>query len=58
MDRKEPGLVHCGQIWLGLDYIEEGAGNIDKGPVCRTVMYKTFMDLPIQITLYHSALSG
>lgn len=58
-DRREPALVQCGQVWLGLAWKEEGAGNTDNDHVCIwTVMCRTFTDLPLQITPYHSALSG
>lgn len=56
--KREPGLVQCGQVWLGLDWKEEGEGNMDNGPVCWTMMCRTFMDLPNGITPYHSGMSG
>lgn len=57
-DMGASGLVQRGQVWLVLAWKEEGAGNMVNGPVCRTVMDKTVADLPVQITPYHSALTG
>lgn len=55
----QPGTEECGQVWLGLAWKEEGAGNTDNGSVCiRTMMCRTFTNLSLQITPYHSALSG
>lgn len=58
-DRREPGLVQHGQVWHGPDWKEEGAGNTGNDPVCSwKMMCRTFVDLPVQITPYHSCLSG